>query len=367
MLDTRIVPVRRYGRLFLALLALAACGTACRRAPAASATVVVSADTWAVVDGRPITRQDVEQAYRRMGDTSQPVSDDEALTAKLNLLNDLVLQDILIAKARTLNLDVSQSELDAAYNDAKKNMPDTAFQEELKRRSLTPDDMRDGLRRELLTQKVISQEVASKIVVTDKEVADAFNANRAQFNIAEESYRLAQIVVTPVRDAQVANASGDDAGTPQQAAAKVQMLMERLKAGASFQDLAAGYSEDPESAPRGGDLGLVPISRLKQAPPPLRDAVLNKAPGTVNVANVGGGYTLVLVISHEPAGQRDLSTPDVRAGITDGLRARKEQLLRAAYLTTVRGDANVVNYLARRLVEQKGTVPGLQPAAPGAR
>ena len=33
------------------------------------------------------------------------------------------------------------------------------------------------------------------------------------------------------------------------------MLMERLKAGASFRDLAAGYSEDPESAPRGGDLG----------------------------------------------------------------------------------------------------------------
>ena len=62
--------------------------------------------------------------------------------------------------------------------------------------------MREGLRRELLTQKVIEQEVGSKIAVTDQDVTDFFIANRAQFNVAEESYHIAQIVVTPVRDAQ---------------------------------------------------------------------------------------------------------------------------------------------------------------------
>ena len=48
------------------------------------------------------------------------------------------------------------------------------------------------------------------------------------------------------------------------------------------------YSEDPQSAPRGGDLGFVPMSKLKQAPPPLRGAVLNKAPGTVSVVGQEG-------------------------------------------------------------------------------
>ena len=67
---------------------------------------------------------------------------------------------------------------------------------------------------------------------------------------------LASVVVTPVRDQQVANRTGDDAATPQAAAEKVKMLMERLKAGANFAELAMGYSEDPETAPRGGDLGL---------------------------------------------------------------------------------------------------------------
>jgi peptidyl-prolyl cis-trans isomerase SurA len=257
-------------------------------------------------------------------DASQTLSDDEILTAKLSLLNDLILQDILLAKARTLKLEVAPSDLDTAYADARKNMPDEAFQQELTRRSMTPADMREGLRRELLTQKVIAQEVGSKIAVTDQEVTAAFNANRAQFNMAEESYHLAQIVVTPARDGQVANTTGDDAKTPQEAAAKAQMLIERLKGGASFRDLAMGYSEDPESAPRGGDLGFVPVSKLKQAPQALRDAVLNKEPGSINVASMGGAYTLVLVVAHEQAGQRDLATPGVRERITETLRARKD-------------------------------------------
>ena len=287
------------------------------------------------------------------------------MTAKLALLNDLIVQDLLISKAGTLKLEVAAADLDAAFANAKKNIPDEAFQQELTQRGLTAADMRDGLRRELITQKVIEQEVGSKIAVTEQEISDFFAANRAQFNIAEESYHLAQIVVTPGREAQVTNGTGDDAATPQAATAKVQMLMERLKAGASFQDLAVGYSEDPESTPRGGDLGLVPVSRLRQAPPALRDAVLNKAPGTVNVASAGGAYTLVLVVAREPAGQRDLSMPVVRERITTTLRGRKEQLLRAAYLTALRSDAEVVNYLARRLVESKGAMPSLQLAPAG--
>jgi len=124
--------------------------------------------------------------------------------------------------------------------------------------------------------------------------------------------------------------------------------------------MAAGYSEDPESAPRGGDMGLVPLSKLKQVQPALRDAVLNKSPGAVNVVNTGGAYTIVLVVGHEAAGQRDLSTPGVRDRISETLRGRREQLLRSAYLTAIRTDAKVVNYLARRVVEAKGATPEVQ-------
>jgi peptidyl-prolyl cis-trans isomerase SurA len=350
-------------KLLLTALLLTGCSLACRATPAPAAKEV-SPDTWAVVDGREIKKADVDKAYQRAKDSSQVLAPDEEMTAKLSLLNDLIVQDILLAKAGTLKIDVPQTDVDTAYSNASKNISDADFQQELSRRGLTPADIRDGLRRELLAEKVITQEVSSKITVSEQEIQDFFNANRAQFNIAEESYHVAQIVVTPVRDARLANRTGDDATTPQAAVTKIQMLMERLKAGASFRDLAVGYSEDPESAPRGGDLGLIPVSQLRQAPPPLRDAVLNKEPGSVNVATSNGAYALMLVVAHEQPGQRDLSMPAVRDGITQTLHGRKEQLLRAAYLTAIRSDAQVVNYLARRLVENKGAVPSAPLSSP---
>jgi peptidyl-prolyl cis-trans isomerase SurA len=365
-MSTSLPPVHPgHGRLLVALTMLtAAClGAACRNASKPPAPAV-SADAWAVVDGHEITRADVEKAYRRTRDAAAPASEEEATVAKLSLLDDLIAQQILITKAAALKIDVPQSELDTAEANAKKNIPDEAFQRELAQRGLTAADMRDGLRRELVAQKVLAQEVTAKVTVTDQDITEFFNANRAQFNVPEEAYHLAQIVVTPTREAQVANSTGDDATSPQAATAKVQMLMERLKAGASFRDLAIGFSEDPDTAPRGGDLGLVTISRLRQAPPQLRDAVLNKSPGTVNVAAAAGAYTLVLVVAHEQAGQRDLSTPGMKDNLKESLRARREQVLRAAYLTAVRNDATVVNYLARRLVDAKGTPPATQASAP---
>jgi peptidyl-prolyl cis-trans isomerase SurA len=327
----------------------------------------VSADTWAVVDGRTLTRDAVEKAFRRTRDDAQTLSNEEALAVKLSLLNEMIVQDLLVAKARELKIELSDTELNTAYDEAKKNITPDAFQKELANRNITAEDMREGLRRDLTAQKVLEREVRSKVAPTDQEVSEFFNANRERFNIPEESYALAQIVVTPVRDQQITNRSGDDATTAEAATAKAAMLMERLKGGASFRDLAADFSEDPDSAPRGGDLGLVGVSRLAKAPQPMRDAVLKKTPGTASMISIGGAHTIVLVVAHEPAGQRDLSTPAVRDGITGTLRERKEQLLRAAYLTSLQSDANVVNHLARRIVDAQAKSPELRLLSPPAK
>lgn len=317
-----------------------------------------------MVDGRELRRDDVEKAYRRQSQPSQAPSEDEALTAKLALLNELIIQDLLLAKARELKIELTDTELDKAYSDGRKDIPEAQFQQELTRRNLTATDMREGLRRDLLTQKVLEREVASKITVTDQDITEFFNANRAQFNRAEDAYHIAQIVVTPVREPQAVNRSGNDATTPQEAAAKVQMLMERLKAGTPFGDLAADFSEDPESGSRGGDLGFIPRSALQQVPPALRDATLKLEPGTVRVVSNGGAHTIVLMVARETAGQRDPSMPDVRNNITALLRGRREQLLRTAYLGALRSDAVVVNHISRRIVDSRTKTPPVAPAAP---
>ena len=68
---------------------------------------------------------------------------------------------------------------------------------------------------------------------------------------------------------------------------------------------------------------------------------------------------------YQPLAEWLTSTPGER--ITQMLRGRKEQLLRTAYLTAVRGDAQVVNHLARRVVETKAEMPSLSLEAPAGK
>lgn len=352
----------RQHRLVLVTLACLSLAGAC----SGGKSKTLTADIWASVDGREIRRDDVEKAYRRvLQPTPAPPSDDEVLAAKLSLVDEMITQDILLARARELKLEVTAAELDAAFADRKRALSEEAFQAELRQRALTADDMKEGLRRELLANKVIDRDVASKILISDQDVKDFYDANRAQFNVAETQYRIAQIVITPVKEAQLRNRKNDDATTPAEAQHKVDLLMERLRAGTDFSSLAMDYSEDAQSAAQGGDLGFVPASALKQVPAPLRDVVLKSEPGNVNVVSSGGAHTIVLLVSREQAGQRDLATPSVKDGISGGLRDRKEQLLRAAYITSARNAATIINNLARQIVTAQGKLPSLTPGAPG--
>jgi peptidyl-prolyl cis-trans isomerase SurA len=341
--------------LLALVLALATLAGACRSKPAAPTSAApVSQDVWAVVDGREIRREDVEKAYRRAVQPNQPVSEDEATTVKLNLLDQLITQDIMLAKANELKIVLPETELDNEVNERKKSISEEDMNKELAARNLTAADMREALRRDLLTEKLMAQEVTSKINVTDQDITDFFQANKAQFNLPEEAFHLGQIIVTPVRDPGLNNRTGDDAATPQAAVTKVQMVMERLKGGTPFSELALDYSEEPESTPRGGDVGLVPLSALRKSPPKLRDAVLKAQPGSATVVSMDGGHTIVWLVKKLPAGQRDPSMPEVRSDITAALKNRREELLRRAYLDTMQREATVVNHLARRVVESQG-------------
>ena len=352
------------------VFALATAAGACQSsstpaaAPAAAAAAA-SPDVWATVDGREVRREAIEKVYRRSVQPGQTPSEEEALTAKLNLLEQAILDDLIMARAKELNITLPDTEVDAAFNEGKKNLPEDAFNKELAARNLTAADMREEVRKDLTAQKVMERDVTSKVVVSDKDVNDFYEANKAQFNLTEDAFHLAQIVITAQRDQQLANRTGDDAATPQAATQKAQMLMEKLKAGTPFPELAMDYSEDPNSAPRGGDVGLVAVSALNQAPKALRDTVLKLEPGNVNIVGMEGGYTIVALVAKQSKGQRDLSSPEVKDGITGTLRGRREQLLRSAYLSAIRNKANVVNLLARRIVDGQGALPpSLSPVAP---
>jgi peptidyl-prolyl cis-trans isomerase SurA len=120
------------------------------------------------------------------------------------------------------------------------------------------------------------------------------------------------------------------------------------------------YSEDPQTATSGGDLGYVPESSLGQSNPALKTAVMALKPGEISdVIVLPDSYRILKLIAKEAPGQRDLNDPSVQSTIRDALRTRKEQLLRTAYLSEARDEAKVENYLAQQVIESAGRLPDI--------
>src|SRR4029077_4867313 len=244
-------------------------------------------------------------------------------------------------KAKALNLEASDGEVEDKFTELKSPYTEDEFQRRLKDQAMTVEDLKLELRRQLSIQKLLNREVVAKISITDQDVTDFYNANKAQFNVAEPQYHIAQIVVTPRKEQQLRNRKNDDATNEAEAQRKVKMLMDRLNSGADFAQLAMDYSEDMNTAGTGGDLGYVPESGLNppQGDPLLKKNVMGLKPGQVRQAiQLKEGYRILKLITRESPGLRGLADPQVQQTIRDTLRNRKEQLLRAAYLAIARDE-----------------------------
>jgi peptidyl-prolyl cis-trans isomerase SurA len=338
--------------LILATVALCFLPVACKR------DVAPGPDVWAVVNGKEIQRDEVEKNYRSRPNAEGPEpSQEEALSLKLNILDELINSEIMLERATKMNLVASDAEVEDKFTESKSPFTEDEFQKRLQQAGLTVDDFKANIRRQLSIQKLLNREVVAKITITDQDDADYYNKNRAQFDVTEPQYHIAQIIVTPHADPSIHNRKNDKATNETEAGRKAAMLEQKLAAGADFTQLAGDYSEDSSSS-SGGDLGFQPESAFNKSDPALRKVVLSMRAGEVSHAlPFHGGYIILKLIAKEAAGQRELTDPQVQQGIRDMLRNRKEQLLRSAYLTEARNEAHVTNYLARQILEFSGTVP----------
>jgi peptidyl-prolyl cis-trans isomerase SurA len=339
--------------LLAAALAIALYAASCNRQAAPGPNV------WAVVDGKQVLRDEVDKVYRtRVNANGAVPSQEEALSLKLSILDDLIDSDILMDRATKMNLVASDAEVEDKFSESKSPYTEDEFQKRLKDSGLTIDDLKSDIRRQLSIEKLLNREVVAKISITDQDITDFYNQNRAQFNLPETQYHVARIVVTPHPDPTVHNRKSDKAMDEADAARKVVMLEKQLQSGADFSELAMDYSED-SSASTGGDIGFVGESSLNQSDAALKKAVLSMKPGEMSqpIQTRDGSYSILKLIAKVPAGDRQLSDPQVQQAIRDQLRSRKEQLLRSAYLIEARDEAHVTNYLARQILESAGKLP----------
>ena len=343
----RLSIISRRRRLAAFLLCVAALFALpdCRRKGAANP------DVWAEVDGQPISRDQVERIYRsRVAAGNDATNAEEALSFKLNVLDELINNQILVAHASHARVTASEAEVDNKMNELQSPYSREEFQKKLQDQGVAMDDLRHQIRDNIIITKLINKEIMSRISISDAEIAAYYDHNKASFNVPEPEYHLAQILVTPVADPEVRNLKDDDAKDPATAGRKIQAIYQQLKAGADFAGLAQQYSEDPRTASGGGDKGFIPASNLKTSPQLLQIVTSLKVGQISGIIRTSTGYHIVKLLGQEAAGQHPLTDVKVQNAIRQTLRNEKEQLLKAAYIEVLRDRAKISNYLAEQIV-----------------
>jgi peptidyl-prolyl cis-trans isomerase SurA len=319
------------------------------------------ADVMATVNGRKITRTEVQKYFdNSTAEAPQKPSLEQADTLRLNILRELIDDEILMQRAEKLGLLATDEEVNTKLAEIKAPYTQEEFDKRLKERQITLDDFKHDLRRSLTIDKVLNREVTSKINISDEDITSYYNQHKAEFNLIEPQYHLAQILVTTQPNPQVKNMKAQNEA---EARKKIQMIENRLDSGEDFATVAMSYSEQPDTAQNGGDLGFIPESSLKTDKLAL-DAIGKLKPGqytaVLPVADPNShqilGFRIVKLISREAAGQRELKDPRVQQAIREQLRDRREQLLKAAYYETIRDQAKVQNYFAEDILKQAGTM-----------
>jgi peptidyl-prolyl cis-trans isomerase SurA len=330
--------------LCLLLLSSLLGAAACHRPP--------SADVVATVNGKEILRSDLDTAYKQsLGDNPPKLSPVEADIRRLQILRGMIDDEILQQRAARLNLTASDEDVNAKLTEIKAPYTEDQFAALLKQQGLTLDELKRNVRRQLTRDKLLNKEIESKINITDAEVRDYYSAHKSDFDLIEPRYHLARIVVA------AAPAQAPATADPKK---KIEMAHNRLESGDEFGAVAGSFSEDPNTASNGGDMGFVSESQLK-GDPAVYDAISKLKPDqftdVVPITDNGPGhkvteFDIFKLIARDPAGQRELNDPRVQQTIHQYLHDGQKQALQNAYLEMLQDEAKVRNYFAEQILKQ---------------
>lgn len=342
-----VSPAFRLLLILSALFLLAACGSR------------PNDELWAEVNGQPIFAAQVEKYYeRQVANLPEPLTPPEELARKLSILDELIQNEILWQKAGRAGVQATDTEVEERLGQLRAATEGNDYERQLRARGSSLAELKSELRRDIAIRKLLERAVGAAAEVSEQEVSAHYEQYKNHFRSVETQFHVAHILVTPGRQPDVHNLRNHDATNEVEARQKCSFLLERLRVGDEFSELARNYSEDPATALAGGDLGFFPESALSQSDPGLRSAVQRLEVGQVaGPIRTAVGYQLVKLLEREPPGQRELTDATVQRIIREQLRGQKRDLLEAAYIEQARSQARVVNYLARQILESHRVSP----------
>ncbi|HXZ33676.1 MAG TPA: peptidylprolyl isomerase [Terriglobales bacterium] len=263
-----------------------------------------------------------------------------------DVLRDLIDQQLLLQKGKDLGI-TGDTELIKRLDEMRKQM-NLETMEDLEKaaeaQGASYEDFKQNMRNQIITQRVIGQEVGSKLAMNKEDEKKYYEQHRAEMERPEQ-VRLSEILIAPKAPAKPAAGPDGKPEPPSEAEtaaalaaakAKAEDLLDQIHKGAKFEDLAKKYSDGP-SAKDGGDLSYFKRGTM---PKELDDKVFALKTGEVSdVIRTKQGYVILLAAEHQMAGIPSLKEAEPR--IQDALYMQKLQPALRAYLTTLREQAYI--------------------------
>ena len=209
-----------------------------------------------------------------------------------SILDGLIDQRIVLAKAQIDSVSVDENSVVSMANERFKELnarfaSKAAMESRLGKSSA---GILEGIRQELRNQQLIDtlrRKKSTGVTVSYNEVMDFYSANRAKIPQIPEEVSVSQILKYPPVSAEIRA----------QSLATIERIRTEVKGGADFAAMAKQYSQDPGSAPAGGDLGFVSKGQLI---PSFENAAYALKEGQISdIVETRYGFHLIQLLSKE--------------------------------------------------------------------
>jgi peptidyl-prolyl cis-trans isomerase C len=282
------------------------------------------------VNGEAINKTDLENAVKGLeGRAGGPVPADQRDRVYRGVLDDMISYRLLVQEVTARKIVVPEAEIDAQIAQIRGQFQtDAQFQQALAAQKTTVAAVREDARSEIGVDKLVEAEIGAKIAVKPEAVTDFYQKNQDKFQQGAR-VRASHILISVPENA--------DAATKAQAKTKAEAVLKDLKAGKDFAAAAKESSQDPGSAPNGGDLGYFEKGQMV---PPFEAAAFTLKPGELSeLVESPFGYHIIKVADQQAA--RVVPLEEAKPQIEQYLSGQNRQTETEAFVNTLKAKAKI--------------------------
>lgn len=287
-------------------------------------------DVVARVNGQTINRDDLQMAVGELeARAGQGLPPDQRDRVFRGVLDQLIAYRLLAQESAARKIAVTDTDVDARIAQIRTQFPsEQQFAQTLTQRKLTLEGLRADIREGLQIDRMIDTEVAARSTVTAEQVSDFYAKNPSEFQQAERVHASHILIRVP----EGGGATGKD-----QARTRAAEILKDVKAGRDFAALAKEHSQDPGSAPSGGDLGFFERGQMVG---PFEETAFSLAPGQASeLVETPFGFHIITVAEKQVA--RTIPLDEVRTQVEQYLQGQSRERETQVFIDSLKAKGKV--------------------------